>query len=97
MFGRNKWTNSSASAHYLDVEAALAGVSETGFLAELTGGCRTARVVGSSGARVFKAVSVWMSDVLKIACGVVVGYGLLIVYATVFQLTILPVLMWLVG
>ena len=37
MFGRNKWTNSSASVHYLDVEAALAGVSETGFLAELTG------------------------------------------------------------
>ena len=38
-----------------------------------------------------------MADVLKIACGVVVGYGLLIVYATVFQLAILPVLMWLVG
>jgi hypothetical protein len=42
-------------------------------------------------------VSGWISDVLKIACGVVVGYGLLIVYVTVFQLAILPVLMWLVG
>jgi len=38
-----------------------------------------------------------MSDVLKIACGVVVGYGLLIVYATIFQLAILPVLFWVVG
>jgi hypothetical protein len=42
-------------------------------------------------------VSGWISDVLKIACGVVVGYGLLVVYATIFQLAILPVLMWLVG
>ena len=39
----------------------------------------------------------WLSDALKIACGVVVGYGLVIVYAAVFQLLVLPAVAWLTG
>ena len=33
----------------------------------------------------------WASEGLKIACGLVLGYGLLFVYVAIFDLALLPI------